>query len=198
MRCNYYLPKTDYHLESTNEFTERLWGRVDIEAGAAAFFFRKKSTVQRLIHEFKYKNRPEIGFLVGYTYGLKLAKSELFNSIERIIPVPLHPAKQRIRGFNQSNVFADGLSAGMGVPAVKNALIRTANTQTQTLKGAIERIENVEEIFSIADPKNIENQHVLLVDDVMTTGSTLEACALPILNITSQISMVTMAIAMNN
>ena len=198
LKCQYAMPKTDFHLQSKNEFTNRFWGRIPLEAAAAAFYFRKKESVQNMLHSFKYRNRPEIGFFIGFAYGLKLAKSELFQSVERIVPVPLHPKKMRQRGYNQSDLFANGLSAAMGVPTVKNALIRVENSESQTSKGSIERIMNVERVFKIKQSKNLINQHILLVDDVMTTGSTLEACALPILEIeNTKLSMVTMAIAMN-
>lgn len=198
LKCNYAMPQTDFHLQERNEFTNRLWGRLPLEAAAAAYYFRKKESVQSMLHAFKYKNRPEIGFFIGFAYGLKLAKSELFQSVERIVPVPLHPKKLRIRGYNQSVLFANGLSAAMGVPTVKNALIRVENSDSQTSKGTIERLMNVEANFKVKRSRDLVNQHILLVDDVMTTGSTLEACALPLLEIeNTKLSMVTMAIAMN-
>lgn len=198
LKCSYDMPKTDFHLRKKNEFTDRFWGRIFLEAGAAAFYFRKKESVQKMLHSFKYKNRPEIGFFIGFSYGLKLAKSELFQSVDCIIPVPLHPRKLRQRGYNQSALFANGISAAMGIPTIKNVLIRTENSDSQTRKGAIERLINVEEVFKVKPSKSLIGKHILLVDDVMTTGSTLEACAIPLLKLkNTKLSMVTMAIAIN-
>ena len=134
INCEYYLPKTNFHLEKENTFTDRLWGRFPLHSGAAFFHFVKGGRVQHLIHNLKYNNRPEVGYLIGLKYGLILRDAPLFKDIDLIIPVPLHPRKQRQRGYNQSETFARGLAESFEVDYYKNVLFRNKHTTTQTKK----------------------------------------------------------------
>ena len=196
LRCQHKLPRTNFHLEQENPFTERFWGRISIENGAALYHFIKGGRVQELIHRLKYLGKREIGIRLGQWYGEQLKQSEQFKTIDLIVPVPLHPKKERLRGYNQSALFAMGISEAMGKPWMKNALTRKAFTETQTHKSRTERLENVLEVFAVNDLKGMEGKHILLVDDVMTTGATLEACGMRILEIPgTKLSMATIAIA---
>ena len=194
--CRYKLPKTGFHLETENDFTERFWGRVPLQAGAAFLYFTKGGRSQRLIHHLKYEGKREIGVYLGQLYGRSLSEAPVFRETGLILPVPLHPHKQHQRGYNQSALFARGLSETMGIPWLPDGLKRMEYTATQTKKSRLERFDNVEKAFVVPQPEKIENQHVLLVDDVITTGATLEACALRILGIRgTKVSMATIAIA---
>ncbi|HEY3430325.1 MAG TPA: ComF family protein, partial [Cyclobacteriaceae bacterium] len=147
---------------------------IPLKFAAAFFLFRKGGKVQQLLHELKYNNHPEIGDTLGEVYGQELA--QLSDRFSLIIPVPLHASRKRKRGYNQSEEFAKGLSKSLGIP-YSNALVRTTKTETQTRKTKLKRWQNVSEVFEVRDSTQIENQEVLLVDDVITTGATIEACA---------------------
>lgn len=175
--CRFHLPKTDFHKRPDNPLAVVFWGRVNLENVSAFYFFSKRGKVQRLMHRFKYKGNQEIGVYLGRLYGLELKQEPAYNSIDMIIPVPLHPNKQRKRGFNQSEKFAEGLAQTLGIGLETKALIRTHASETQTRKSRFNRWENVKEIFQVTDPQKIANKHILLVDDVITTGATIEACA---------------------
>ncbi len=175
--------------------TEHFWGRVKLEYGASFYYFKKGGLVQQLIHNLKYANKPEIGLRLGQLYGKVLKKSPFLGQAEIIIPVPLHPRKQKMRGYNQSAKFAQGLSLGMEIPW-SAALHRNMMTATQTQKARIERFSNVEHAFEVAKPNFIKGKHLLLVDDVITTGATLEACAHQLLTVPdTKVSVVTIAFA---
>jgi len=175
--CRFRLPKTNFHLDAGNPVVKHFWGRVRIEAAASYFLFTKGEKVQHLIHLLKYKKRKDIGVFIGDIYGYDLKKSETFASVDVIIPVPLHPDKLRRRGYNQSECFAEGLSHSLKVSFDTTTLKRNTATETQTRKHRYERFENVDKVFSVTDPGQVKGKHVLLVDDVITTGSTLVACA---------------------
>ncbi len=194
--CLSRLPETQYHLHEENPFAERFWGRIPLYAGAACYFFRRGGLARQLIHRLKYEGRKELGVWVGKQYGRQLRKSKAFAGVEGIIPVPLHPRKQLQRGFNQSACFAAGLAESMGVPSYEEALIRQVHTETQTRKSSMERLQNVAKAFAVRQPRLLAGKHLLLVDDVLTTGATLEACALALLQVGNvKISMATIAIA---
>ena len=195
--CLFKLPRTNFHLEPENPFAGRFWGRVPLEAGAAFLYFAKGGKTQRLIHHLKYEGKQEVGVFLGKLYGLALREAPGFREAALILPVPLHPRKLHRRGYNQSALFAKGLSEAMKVPWLPNGLQRTEYTATQTRKSRLERFENVEEAFIVPNPGRVKGQHVLLVDDVITTGATLEACALKILEVEGvKVSMATIAIAL--
>lgn len=196
LSCQYKLPKTNHHLHLENAFTERFWGRVQLQAGAALFHFSKGGRTQRLIHNLKYEGKREIGVKLGHIYGYQLREAVVFREVNLIIPVPLHPRKEQLRGYNQSAAFAQGLAHAMAKPWLKDGLKRLEYTTTQTQKTRLERFDNVSEAFVVKHSRKLENKHVLLVDDVVTTGATLEACALKILELPgTKVSMATIAIA---
>ncbi len=192
--CHYHLPKTDFHLQADNPVMKLFWGRTNIHAASSMFLFNKGSKVQHLIHQLKYKGKKEIGTSLGKQYGKELKAAPLFSDATIVIPVPLHIKKLKKRGYNQSEAFAQGLAQSMNVDSGENILIRSYASQTQTKKSRFERWKNVEEIFKVAEPEKIEGKHILLVDDVVTTGSTLEACANTMLEVPgTKVSVATIA-----
>ncbi|MEL6635172.1 MAG: ComF family protein [Bacteroidota bacterium] len=194
--CQYQLPQTNFHLERENGFTEHFWGRLPLQAGAARYYFTKKSKTQQLIHQLKYGGQARVGLQVGRQYGRELRDAPHFRGIDLIVPVPLHPRKQKMRGYNQSDSFARGLSESLQRPWQAHALQRVSPSPSQTQKTRIERFENVRRAFRVPRPANLRGKHLLLVDDVLTTGATLEACALQILAIPgTTVSMATIAMA---
>ena len=174
--CEFHLPKTNFHLDEENPVTRLFWGRTKIEGGSAFLYFNKGNRVQRLVHQLKYKGRKDIGIYLGAQYGTMLRNFAPFNTIHTIIPVPLHKKKYMQRGFNQSEQFAIGLAATMNVPVNSSLLSRTRATETQTRKSRFNRYQNVREIFTVNNPDEFKGRHILLVDDVITTGATLESC----------------------
>lgn len=181
--CLYHLPKTGYHLHSDNPVAKLFFGRAKIFSASALYSFSRGGKVQRLIHQLKYRGRKEIGTLLGKYYGEELKTSPLFSSAEIIIPVPLHPKKLRKRGYNQSEVFAQGLAESTQTECASDAFVRTYFSTTQTKKSRFARWKNVEDIFQVTASEKIKGKHVLLVDDVITTGATIEACANKILEV---------------
>jgi ComF family protein len=195
-RCILELPRTGYHLEQENPVYKRLFGRLPIKYGVAFLIFQKGGHVQQLLHEFKYNNHPEIGRVIGRVYGDELQKCGFSDEFDNILPIPLHPVKQRRRGYNQSEEFAKGLSESLKVPVLPDQVKRITVTETQTRKSKLRRWENVREVFSIDAKEAIHNKRILLVDDVITTGATLEACGQILLDAgCSQLSVAGMAYA---
>lgn len=196
LRCQLELPRTNFHLEKENPFTERFWGRIPLESGASLYHFVKGGRIQELLHRLKYEGKREIGIKLGEWYGRQLKDSPDFQAVDVIIPVPLHPRKERLRGYNQSAMFAQGLAEAMDKSWHKEVLIRKVFTETQTQKSRAERLENVKDVFEIRNPEKIKGKHILLVDDVMTTGATMEVCGAKLLEITgTKLSMATIALA---
>ncbi len=180
-RCVINLPKADND-EVLNPIKDRLLGRLKIEHGFAFLKFKKGGNVQRLLHQLKYNHHPEIGVKLGKVFGYSLAKSGYAGSFDIIIPVPLHPIRQRRRGYNQSAKFAEGLSTALDIPWNESISIRKGKAITQTRKSKEERWENVRDSFSIVNDSQIRGKRILLVDDVITTGATMEACGLHLIN----------------
>ncbi len=175
--CRLQLPFTDFHELSDNPVERLFYGRIPFISATAMFRFRKEGSIQIILHSLKYHNDPKIGVALGRQYGQILRKEKRFNSCTMILPVPLHPQRERKRGYNQSLMFAEGLSETMGIPVYSDILVKQIKTETQTRKSAFKRWENVKTVFSLLGSERLTNQHVLIVDDVITTGSTLESCA---------------------
>ena len=194
LECYILIPRTNYHLEPDNPVAKLFWGRCLIERAAAFSFYTKDSRIRKLIHQLKYKGIREIGPELGRIYAGTLKPAGFLNGIDLIIPVPLHPSKRRQRGFNQSDLISSGISEVSGIPVETGILVRKTVSQTQTRKSRYDRWTNVQDIFSVTDQGRIGGMHILLVDDVITTGSTLEACAGELLKIENvKVSVVALA-----
>lgn len=194
--CLYDLPQTNFHLQPDNIVAQQFWGKLNIEGAYALYFFNKGGNIQNMMHQFKYKGIQDIGNLLGNIAGAQLVQSQSFKTADVIIPVPLHKKRMRERGYNQSACFANGLAEKLSATVDIDNLIRTVATNTQTHKSRFARFENMKEVFAVARPHSLENKHVLLVDDIVTTGSTLEACGIELLKIPGlKLSIATIAYA---
>ena len=195
-KCLYDLPYTDFERYAENPVAKQFWGRIPIHAAMAMLYFNKGNKVQQLIHHLKYKDQTQLGVLLGNKLGEKIKNSECYNDITTIIPVPLHPKRQRSRGYNQSKLIADGIAEILKVPVNDKLLVRGKATSTQTKKNRYNRFLNMQTVFVVNEPKLLKKHHILLVDDVMTTGATLEACGIELLKHgTRKLSIVTLAYA---
>jgi ComF family protein len=194
-QCLFHIPRTDFHKDAENPVSQLFWGRVKIEYSGSYFYFNKGSSYQPLIHKLKYNGRKDIGIEMGKAFGAELRKS-VFALADVIIPVPLHPKKLKIRGYNQSEMIAKGLSQSLNLPVNSTSLLRTELTDTQTRKSRFDRFRNVEGKFQVRNALDLEGKHIIIADDVVTTGSTLEACAIAILEINgTKVSILTLAVA---
>ena len=179
--CWVGLPRTDYHLNDDNPLARKFHGRFPVEHVMAFGIYSDENSIQKLVHHLKYYNKPRIGETLGRHYGLILRDMAWSKHLDLIIPVPLHKSKLRKRGYNQNDGFAKGLSIALSIPWSAGALDRARKTDPQVSKGRRDRLTNIEGAFEVVDPQSIRNKHILLVDDVITTGATMEACALPLL-----------------
>jgi ComF family protein len=194
--CQYNLPYTNFHLQADNIVARQFWGKIKLEAAFAMFYFTKGGKVQNLLHQFKYNGMRKIGNLTGNMAAQQLIKNEIFNTVDYIIPVPLHKKRLKERGYNQSTCFAEGLAVKLNADVEDNNLIRAKSTETQTYKSRFARFENMQEVFIVKNPDRLINKHILLVDDVITTGSTLEACGAQLFKIEGlKLSIATIAYA---
>ncbi len=175
--CKLELPFTDHYADVENALWKRLHYRVPITYAMALFKFNKSGRVQKLMHALKYRNHPEIGIVLGKLLAEKLKVITAEDPVQLIIPIPLFSTKKRSRGYNQSAMLAEGISLKLGVPFSDDVIERLVNTQTQTRKTRLKRWENVETVFTMKDLEIVKGKHILLVDDVITTGATVEACA---------------------
>jgi ComF family protein len=196
IKCLNEIPVTNYHLTKNNPVDKRFWGKTDIESATSFYFFTKGSPFQKLIHELKYRNNKEIGVYFGKYAASNIATSTFFEGIDLIVPIPLHPAKYKKRGYNQSELLCKGIADYTGYITDFTNLKRIKETETQTKKSVYDRYINTSGIFEVQNPEIFENKHILLVDDVLTTGSTLEAAAQELLKCTgTKVSIFTLAIA---
>lgn len=196
LRCTAGLPVTAFHDFPGNPVEKIFTGRLPLVQAAAEFYFTKESLMQRLMHQFKYRGNKELGFQLGRMMGLSLKKSARFNDIDLLIPLPLFPSKERKRGFNQAALLCEGIADVFPHPVLPNIISRPQFTETQTRKGRLERWKNMEGKFELLDPGKIVNKHILLIDDVVTTGATLEACGTELLGKgTCRLSIATLCIA---
>lgn len=179
-RCMEAMPETHFELYVNNPVEKKFWGRLPVRAATAQYYFTRESLMQQLIHAFKYQGNKELGLQLGCMMGNALARSGRFRP-DVLVPLPLFPAKERKRGFNQSDLLCQGIAGYLQVPVLKNVVARPQHTETQTRKGRIERWKNMEGKFVLTDPRPVAGKQVLLVDDVVTTGATLESCGTELL-----------------
>lgn len=176
-KCIAELPLTNYHLMKENPVEQLFVGRIPVETATTLLYFHKKGRTQHLLHLLKYRGRQDVGIYLGQILGNQLKTSEHYQGIDAVIPIPLHPKRQKQRGYNQAECIAIGIAQSMQVPIETSLVIRNLETKTQTKKSRTERWENVAQVFQIQE-KNIQTgKHFLIVDDVITTGATIEACA---------------------
>ncbi|MFM9945693.1 MAG: ComF family protein [Bacteroidia bacterium] len=195
--CAVKLPVTNFHKDPVNDMTKALWGRVNIDFATAFLYFKKAGVTQKLLHLLKYRGRKDIGINLGQRFGNHLKENTFVSATDFLIPVPLHKNKLKARGFNQSQLICDGLSEALSIPVVAN-LSRIYSTDTQTHKRRFERWMNVSEKFVVSEPEKLEGKRVLLVDDVFTTGATIEACCQALMGIKDiSIGVATLAVAVH-
>ncbi len=193
-QCKTELPYTNFFEISPNPIEKIFYGRLKIEHAAANFFFTKESLLQHLIFQLKYKGNKEAGYYLGQLLGIELKKSVHFQNIDAIIPLPLNEKKQFKRGYNQAAVICEGIGEVWQKPILQNIIERIVFTETQTHENRIQRWQNMVGVFKVIQPELVENKHILLVDDVITTGATLESCGTEILQIrNTKLSIVTVA-----
>nr|WP_262410606.1 ComF family protein [Flavobacterium johnsoniae] len=194
--CRHEMPLTQYHLDPDNQAVKKFYGKVEVEHVSAFLYFNKQGIVQELIHNLKYKGHEEIGTVLGNWHAEDLKELKLKNPFDVIIPVPLHPRKFKERGYNQVTTFGKALSETLKIPFDNSILYRKKYSKTQSKKNLLGRSENIENIFDANLSEENENKHFLIVDDVLTTGATLEACSRALLKIPgAKISIVCMAMA---
>ena len=196
--CRFLLPKTGYENNPDNPLAQMFYGQMPFHAVMAEFFFSKTGKVQHLIHGLKYHHCRENGIFLGQEIGKSLLKAPDYQGIDFIIPIPLHPKKEKLRGYNQSLVIAEGIHEIMNVPIAEKSLVRSVFTDTQTKKSREERYQNVKDIFELKKTEQLQGKHVLLVDDVLTTGATLMSAGKALLHAEGiKISVATVACASN-
>ncbi|MCK9641143.1 MAG: ComF family protein [Prolixibacteraceae bacterium] len=194
--CLADLPKTGYEKKADNPVTQLFWGRIDIKMATSFCTFDKGGVMQHLMHQLKYQGRKDIGEKLGFLLGADLIQSPPYREIDLVMPVPLHPKREHKRGYNQSAALGKGIAEAMGITILEGNLVRNRYSDSQTNKGRFERWENVKELFGVKFPEMLEDKHILLVDDVVTTGSTLEACVQVLLKIPgTSVSIATLACA---
>lgn len=192
--CFNRLPITEFHRFAANPVEKIFWGRVPIRAACSFLYFTNHSIVQRLMHSLKYDGNSDVGIFFGRQMGLNFLHCDRFADLDAVVPLPLHPKREKKRGYNQAAMIARGIGEIMCIPVIENVVIRSTETQTQTRKNRIERWDNIHGKFSISKPPCLENKNLMLVDDVITTGATIESCAQTILNCTgTTLSIATLA-----
>lgn len=193
--CLNDLPVTSYHHDNENPVKKLFYGRVKIEKATALLHFRKKAGVQHLIHNLKYKGHQEISSYLGEWLGIELSTIDDFTIIDVVIPVPLHKSKLKQRGYNQVTGFGKEIAKAIDAEYMEDVLLKISPTSAQTFKGRISRWGKLEEALWVKNPEKLTNKHILLVDDLVTTGATLEACAHKLMETPGvKISLATMAI----
>jgi ComF family protein len=194
--CRHEMPLTQYHLDTNNEAVKKFYGKIEIQHASAFLYFNKKGIVQELIHNLKYKGHEEIGTVLGNWYVEDLKKLNLEIPFDVVVPVPLHKRKLKERGYNQVTAFGKAFAEGLAITFDDTILYRKKYSKTQSKKNLLGRSENIENIFDVKFCEENHNKHFLLVDDVLTTGATLEACSRALLKIPgTKISIVCMAMA---
>jgi ComF family protein len=182
LRCLAAMPETNFEKHPGNPVEKMFWGRLALVHATAQFYFTKESLMQRLMHQLKYKGNLSLGLQLGRLMGISIKESGRFEDIDAMIPLPLFPAKEKRRGYNQSTVLCNGMAEILSIPVFNNIIIRPQHTESQTKKGRVDRWKNIEGKFVLENSSVVHNKHLLLVDDVVTTGATLESCGNELLN----------------
>ncbi len=194
LSCVHGLPFTQFHLHAGNPVEKIFWGRIPVQSAASYLYFTKHSPVQHLLHQLKYRGNKQIGLFLGEKMGEDFRQSGRFNDIDAIVPLPLFRSRERKRGYNQSAILAEGYSKATGLPVYPKVIRRRSATATQTHKSRMERWQNMEGRFELTDPHLLKGKSLLLIDDVLTTGATLEACSRSLLEVPGiSVSIATLA-----
>ena len=180
-KCLQQMPLTNFETINNNDIDKLFWGKLKVAHAFALGYFNRAGIFQHLVHQLKYNGNKDAGLILGNLMGEAILNSVFYANINLIIPLPLHPAKLAKRGFNQAEIIAQGIAQKCNIPMQNNIVLRTVNTSTQTAKTRGERFENMRNVFLIKNAELLNNKHVLLVDDIITTGATLEACGAAIL-----------------
>jgi ComF family protein len=183
VHCQQSLPLTDYHLYPNNPIEKMFWGRIPLVSATAQYYFTQHSIIQGLMHQLKYNGNKELGLYLGRLVGSQFAASNRFRFVDALVPLPLFAAREKKRGYNQATILCQGIAEVLNVPVYENAVVRTTNTETQTRKNRTERWQNMKGRFEIKEPQLLRDRHILLVDDVVTTGATLESCGKVLLEV---------------
>lgn len=183
LKCLSSLPETNFFDSPGNPVEKTFYGRAEIRSAGAAYYFTKDSLIQHLITQLKYHGNKEIGIYLGRLTALQLSKSNRFNAIDYIIPLPLNQKKLQQRGYNQAALICEGMSSILDIPVLHKAVDRKLFTETQTKKDRVSRWQSMQDVFEVKSTASLENKHVLLVDDIITTGATLEACGATLLKV---------------
>lgn len=196
--CLSTLPETKFNTHPHNPIEKIFWGRMPVNAAMAQYYFAKGSITQQLVHTFKYKDGIDLGIYLGRQMGHSIAATNRFEAIDALVPLPLFKTKEKKRGFNQAEVLCRGIAQIIGKPVIKNAVIRNEWTETQTKKTRVERWQNMDGRFEVTNEEALVNKHLLLVDDIITTGATLEACGQQLLQIkNTQLSVAALCYSVN-
>lgn len=194
LQCIDRLPQTGFHRYAGNPVEKIFWGRLKVSCATSFLYFTKSSLLQHLVHQFKYNGKREIGQFIGRRMGEVITEASRFGEIDALIPLPLYAARERRRGYNQAGVLCDAMAEILQVPVLRDTIIRKTATETQTRKGRTERWTNIAGRFELLQPEAVCGKHVLLVDDVITTGATLEACGQELMSAgDTRLSIFTMA-----
>ncbi|MBK7762364.1 MAG: ComF family protein [Bacteroidetes bacterium] len=197
--CWHRLPLTHFHLQKNNPVEQRFFGRADIQHASSMYYFHKDSPLQSILHALKYKGNKKVGTILGKRCGQIASSFSWIKDIDVIIPIPLSKQKYKQRGYNQSEFLAQGFAEEIPIPLDTTSVIRAKNTISQTTLSITERMQNMKDAFTVIHPNELINKHILLIDDVMTTGATLEACAKAILQAqASKVSILTLAYAIES
>lgn len=198
MKCIAEMPGTNFHFHTGNPVEKIFWGRLPVAQATAHYYFTKESLMQHLIHQLKYKGNKELGKQLGRLMGYDLKSSGRFQNIDILVPLPLFPSKEKRRGYNQSMVLCEGVAEVTGIEIAKNVIIRIQHTETQTKKGRMERWKNMEGKFELINNAQVRGKNILLIDDVITTGATLEACGQELIQGEATLSIATLCYSGGN
>lgn len=176
LHCVSSLPATRFEMHAANPVEKLFWGRLPLAAASARYYFTKESTMQHLMHQVKYRGNRHLSIFLGRLMGEALMASHRFGEVDVLVPLPLHPHKEKLRGYNQAALLCKGVGEVMMLPVLDRVVRRTEATSSQTRKTRMERWMNVEGKFQLGQDHGLQQAHILLVDDVVTTGATLEAC----------------------
>ena len=196
LRCLAAMPETNFEKHAGNPIEKMFWGRLPLNNAAAQFYFTKESLMQRLMHQLKYRGNKDLGLQLGRLMGISIKESGRFEDIDALIPLPLFPSKEKRRGYNQATVLCNGMAEILSIPVLNDIIFRPQHTESQTKKGRIDRWKNIEGKFVLVNNSSIQLKHLLLVDDVVTTGATLESCGNELLKLENvRLSIVTLCSA---